>query len=379
MSLQVVFIHLGKSSVDHLWLNLSRHKSLFPNIEVTVILDFEGHLKNVPIGINIYLFKRSDLFLNENRFNSHDQKFRRGFWRYSLERIFAIVEYHEQMKLDQPLLHVESDVLLMPNFPWTFLASQDRLFWNIYNSDRDVSALLFSPNKNSSYQFLQQVKSALSENPAHTDMTVLSKVREHNRDIVQVFPALPRTIPELENPVSLDENAIETAYSKLTWPKDGIFDGAAIGMWLCGHDPRNNYGNAIIHDSSPIVSGDSIIDPSSINYELNDDGSLNLISPFTNSSVPLWSLHVHAKSLEMFGEKWIYELSKYVELSWNKEQMPIFRLGALKNMLVESVKGRTLLRFLIGFPHVHALRRRFSPMKRRILAKYQLLKNLARK
>jgi hypothetical protein len=140
-------------------------------------------------------------------------------------------------------------------------------------------------------------------------------------------------------------------------------------MWLCGHDPRNNYGHANIHDPSPIINGDSIVDPSSVNYEMDDADNIYLSSTSYNAQVPLWSIHIHSKSLALFGKDWNSELRKYVELARDSEPIRIFRISAVMNMLQESIKGHTFLRFIWGIPAVHRARRILSPIKQRILRK----------
>lgn len=370
MSSAAVFVHLGKSPVKHLWLNLQRHQQLFPHVKTYLILDEKRHLKNVPNGIEIYFFKRENKFLDESVFKAHDQKFRRGFWRFSLERLFALVEFHKSIPQNS-ILHIESDVFLLPNFPWNALESIEKPMWNNYNFDRDVSALLFYPNYQAHSNTIIRIQELLTQQSSHTDMTILAELRNRHNDDFFFFPSLSNVIPEMKNALNVSEPRFIERLSRTNIFQDGVFDAAPIGMWLLGHDPRNNYGKAYIHDPSPLVSGDSLIDPSSVGYEVNDHGHLFLISKLTGLRINLWCLHVHSKSLQIFSKNWDRELRKFVKLTDNPMPIAFFSKSALWNMLTQSIKGRTFMRFLIGLPLIHRVRRWLSPIKHSILSKYR--------
>ena len=72
-------------------------------------------------------------------------RFRNNFWLLSLERLLVLSEVHNEY-LESRILHIESDVLLLPNFPWDIFNDLNTLFWSTYEPDRDVAALLFSPS-----------------------------------------------------------------------------------------------------------------------------------------------------------------------------------------------------------------------------------------
>lgn len=363
-----VFVHLGKSPATHLWRNLKRHADLFPEIETYVILDQLSHVKSIPDGINSYVFKRESQFLNEAIFSAHDQKFRRGFWRFSLERLFALNEFHKNHP-HRKILHIESDVLLLPNFPWNWLSNSELPLWNNYNQDRDVSALLYFPDYARHLKFIEHVQVELTKNPKHTDMTVLAALRKDGEVICSLFPSLNPEIMDLLNVLNQSNSDFIRHVSLTDVFENGVFDGAAIGMWLTGHDPRNNYGKALLHDASPLVSGDSLIDPRAVAYEMDEVGNLFLVSRSTGNRVSLWNLHVHSKSLELFSENWEAELHRYIVLAQSTTEIPFFKAAALGEMFIQSLKGRTFLRFIIGLPFVHKSRRSLSPVKRYIMSK----------
>jgi hypothetical protein len=368
MNTIAVFVHLGKSPAKHLWLNLRRHQQLFPHVKTYLILDERRHAKNVPHGVETYFFERENEFLVESVFKAHDQRFRRGFWRFSLERLFALAEFHKTIP-QKSILHIESDVFLLPNFPWDALINLESPMWNNYNLERDVSALLFYPNYWTHSNTINKIQGLLTENPSHTDMTVLAELRNRHTEAFQFFPSLSNVLPELKNTLNETEKKFIERVNAVDYFQNGVFDAAPIGMWLLGHDPRNNYGKAFIHDASPIVSGDSLVDPSNIAYEMNDSGHLFLVSKSSGRRINLWCLHVHSKSLQVFSKNWDRELRKFVKLADNPMPIATFSVSAIWNMFTQSIQGRTVIRFIIGLPLIHRVRRWLSPLKHTILAK----------
>ena len=368
MKTVAAFVHLGKSPVKHLWLNLERHMILFPEIEPFVILDELTHLKHLPPEVSYYLFKRENEYLSDGLFDAHDQRFRRGFWRFSLERLFALEEFHKKND-HYKVLHIESDVLLLPNFPWDQIERVDQVLWNNYNFERDVSALLFFPSYTLHSQFIDDVQKELKQNSKHTDMTVLAAIRNTRKENYSFFPSLSPVQMELNNSLNSTPEEFSARISETNFFSGGIFDGAPIGMWLAGHDPRNNYGRALIHDASPLSSGDSVIDPRNVAFEMDGSGNLFLRSFRNNEKVALWNLHVHSKSLELFSANWENELRRLVNLTENPKEIPFFSYAALREMLFQSLKGGTFLRFLVGLPLIHRIRKWLSPLKRYILSK----------
>ena len=127
--MKIVFVKLGDKPTPYLWLNLQkilRENKLLP---VVLIVD---KLEDVPNEIlqqvEVFFYKstpKTDSILDNL---THDIKFRNGFWRYSLERLFSLLEYHSENPNEQ-LLHIESDVLILKNFPWDTISRGTKLKW----------------------------------------------------------------------------------------------------------------------------------------------------------------------------------------------------------------------------------------------------------
>ena len=252
-NLEILFIHLGESPCQHLWLNLKRTAQLFPALQINLILDSKIHLKKVPTQINTIFWSDStdDKYWGKNR----DLIFRRGFWKHSINRLFALEFFHNIIG-EKSILHIESDVILLPNFPWKDVSQLDQLFWQPYNSQRDVASLVFSPSLETTAMLRQELMESLQANPLHTDMSILKEISMKENMSRKYFPILNRSLPSLRNQnYELHSRRFEEFENDDFL--EGIFDSAAIGMWLLGHDPRNTYGKFLLHDKSLIEDGDT--------------------------------------------------------------------------------------------------------------------------
>lgn len=357
--MKIVFIHLGMAENDHLVPNMTRVLRLFPQYEVHLVTSAKTTIRDIPTSIHCHKYIPGERTEKQFQFLAHNEKFRQGFWRFSLERLLALSVVHARYP-QEPILHLESDVLLMPNFPFESLAAIDSLMWNLYNTDHDVSAILFSPNLRTTLKLENIILDKIQVNPKLTDMTLLNEVWRDKELDVQHFAGFCRELPELKNEFA---QPFERSEEGLGF--GGLFDGAAIGMWLLGHDPKNNYGKSIIHNDSVIMSGNSYINPSAVDYELSEKGELYLVSKMEPSiRIPIWNLHAHCKNTRLLSIGWEAELRRYIELSKNKETIVITEWSIVWKMFVMSLKTRTFLGFLLGIPLLQPTRRKLSPLKR---------------
>jgi len=365
---QLVFIHLGQAKVHHLVSNIERTHVLFPSFPINLIATRKIKSSELPDYIKVFNYKSSPEV--EELFSSfgHDTKFRQGFWRFSLERLFALPELHKCFP-DEGMLHIESDVLLLPNAPLDKISQEKELLWNHYNEDHDVSALLYSPSLSASNDLIFELEKQLRKDSKITDMTALSKIRKEKALNAKNFSSLNPEFAEMRNQFS---NQIKGVFDGVGY--QGIFDGAAIGMWLLGHDPRNNYGHSKIHDNSPILNGNSLVDPSSVGYELDDSGCLFAVSTKEKDiKLPIWNLHVHSKSKSILGKDWQSALAKYIDLASSPNEIAIYDRSVVARMLVDSLRGRTFLRFVLGSPPLLKIRRKLSPYKRYLCTEFREL------
>ena len=285
--MDIVLVHLGPAKASHIKGNIRHLIREFPEIEITLITSPEAHtsLNNISAVSHFkYMRKYSD-DVDLGSLN-HNKQFRKGFWIYSLERIFAI-EAWNRTRADNPFLHIESDVLLLPTFPFDSVESLKTLQWTKFNKEKDVATFIFSPNRGEFEWLADQVRELVKKNPAVTDMTALSEIASKSPRRISYFPSI---------------------FSMSNSEATEIFDPAPFGMWLTGQDPRNHKG--LIRRF--IKLSDSEEDPSRYKYSFN--GKALKINCEGKDAI-LHNLHIHSKRNSYFSRFWKISLWIDVKLS----------------------------------------------------------------
>lgn len=292
--LKIVFVEINRLP-RYAIENIVRLRQLFPMIDLVLLTDsatFHSYPR-VQEYCQIFLISAE---LDQRLINlSRYQNSRDSFWIYTTQRLFVLCEYHAKNPTSS-ILHVESDVILMPNFPFDKLLSIKTLLWGNYNLTHDVASLVYLPDIDSTNLLLESMKTHLKIDSSHSDMTLLRTVAEDLGANHGYFPSLP-----IENSVLIN--------SRNSWPREyidkqyelfdifgGIFDHQIIGMYLDGLDPHLTYGLRETLFDATIVSGESLIDPSDISFSVNDN--IELIEK--DFAYPLYSIHLHSKNLELF-------------------------------------------------------------------------------
>ena len=326
---EIVFVHLGDSLPKYLELNITRTHELFPDSEITLISD-SIHLGNESITSHKYL--RSGTTNSILLQTKHDATFREGFWIKSMERLIAVLEYQIVQKRTN-VIHIESDVLLMPNAPLEEVARLESPTWTKYSSSKSVGAIFFVPNPESAQKILFGIWELIRKQPDITDMTILNILAED----LKLGTTFPHSALDT-SPVSR-ESSIE--YRQLD---SGFFDPAQIGMWLTGEDPRNHLGMNVIHLNTLYTSGDSSINPEKLKFSLDARNNLWGTNP-AGGRFPIWSLHIHSKNVDLFRDTNGTQLRKFVDASSNIAVQRQISLWRLLTLILSNIKNGTLLSY----------------------------------
>lgn len=295
--LKIVFVEINRLP-RYTIENISRLRQIFPKVDVVLLTDWATYYANpeitdlcqvVPISAEL-----DQKLINLSRYqNSNDP-----FWVYTTQRLFALCDFHAKNPTFS-ILHVESDVLLMPNFPFDRLLNIDTLLWGNYNLTHDVASLVYLPTIDMTNMLLKAMHEHLDTDTNHSDMTLLRTVAMSLGNNHAYFPSLPN-----KNSVMIN--------SHRSWPKDfiakqfqlfeqlrGIFDHQIIGMYLDGLDPHLTYGMRETLFDKTVSTGESFIDPRKVKFLLNKELSLNE----DQLTYPIYSIHLHSKQLELFRDK----------------------------------------------------------------------------
>ena len=327
--ISIAFVYLGKYPPKYVWLNLVRTRDLFPMHKTVFITDNKLALRKARrLRITAFEYQGSERMPSV----THDPKFRSGFWHLSLERMFALAEWHESTGAGG-VMHVEADVLLLGNFPFARLSKMSKLAWTQVNATHDCAALLYSASSVQTNWLKNEIRLALEENPSHTDMTALSCIANANRDEVE-------TLPTWQNEWGVRESE-DNRISCSTEIENGIFDAATIGMWLTGRDPRNDWGWTRLHVPTP----EHYVKPEELSFRLTEGG---LIASRDGHSANVFNLHVHSKSTHLFRTRSNDELARLVSRSEEPSIVSVFSWGAFTlasldfthTLFREALKGK---------------------------------------
>jgi hypothetical protein len=268
--LSFAVVHLGKVPI-HVRKNVEYLAQYFSQRFLFVITDQEDC--SWLSGKGITVVRVNELIENwptEFEINDKRQYFRENFWFSSKARLLLLPKLMEKYDLEK-LLHIESDVWIHPDFPIDYFCGvQEPLAFSRIDHHRGIASILFINGE----QGCKLLNLSCLEWPRLTDMEILGKMLESKMNILEL------TTYEYEK---------DTGGS---W----IFDGAKMGMYLFGSDPRNSWGLIRRFRKSPmggLLDGDSI--------EFNC-GYLMIRSAIRQKRIA--NLHLHSKNHSMYSEKW---------------------------------------------------------------------------
>lgn len=353
--LTLLFVHLGTKPPKYLTGNILRTRDVFPNIKIVLLTD--SHYLDAwgtKQKIEIAHYSTDQIFQQSFTFGEFDKNFRKGYWQHTIERLFAINFYH-QLNPTSKLLHIESDVILMPNFPLDEMIKLDKVAWLQYGPNADIAALVYSPSPSATQSFHFNLLNRL-ETHGGSDMQVLFGIRKKFSENYLTLPLVRREIESILNPNIAELKVDSFLFNDII--TEGIFDAFGIGVWLFGFDPRNRYGITTVHTREVIDSGDLYIDASKADYSLTESGNLYMRTS-GNRLIPIYNLHVHSKNLRLLSPNWLPEMTKFLEFKNTDSKVINFQPWVLIQLIVDSLRSRNFLDFLLQSPPGRFVRRFF--------------------
>jgi hypothetical protein len=282
-----------------------------------------------------------------------DSEYRQGFWRFSLERLFALSDHHTRFP-KEGLLHIESDVLILDTFPFEKFANIDNLSWSIMDRARDVAAILYSPNLDASNWLKEKMLEFLHEGININDMQLLSLVSGRYPKNVTILPTTPARNAEFFINVTSDSEAIRERVTRNFEIFGGIFDAAPIGIWLTGSHPVNSFGISRRYDHTLIENSSFMIDPSKMKFEFVPKEGLFL--RIQKSKIAIHTLHIHSKNIDFFSVENSKLILKCVAQSDRQKALSTFSPAVLWSLLLDNYRKGTLIRYLSWLPPLNRIK-----------------------
>ena len=267
---QVILVSTG---IFQTYIKKNINQLLKLDFDIHVILDrkFFNNLKEY--GQSIKLIDTSSIFTNFDEKSKIDKRFRNGFWSNSSKRLFLVYEYMKMNKLKN-VIHLENDVLLYSKMKYNF---DEKIYITMDSDNRCIPGIIYIPNYN--------LFTNLIENYDFTknDMINLAKFYTNNKDIVKTFPII-------------DDSIEKNIYNENYQCFKSIFDGAAIGQYLGGVDPRNIPG-----DTTGFINETCVIKYNKYKFKWvkKEDNYFPFIE-INNNMILINNLHIHSKNLAQF-------------------------------------------------------------------------------
>lgn len=299
MTLQIVFVYLGDKIPRYALNNIKLTQKTFPDNLVTVVVNSEElHSKLTKFGVSAFRLDLSEESKSIN-YSHFDLTFRKSFWRYSSERLFALLEFQALNKLPR-IFHLELDVLLLPSFPFERTLTSPKIIWGAVSEDQDAAAMLYIPSLESGAWLLNELHSKYASGK-YSDMTALRDISLDNPEIVSYFPLL--FLNETQGESKDNREFVNDAFLD-----SDRFDAATLGMYLTGTDPRNNKALSTLYK---VPNGHWGL-PNSIKYKFAGKNLHAILSE--EKSYTIHNLHVHSKNNFLFKSNyWLLQL--FIQLS----------------------------------------------------------------
>lgn len=321
--MEIVLVYLGKKKLPgYVVENIKYLKRTFPKNIITLISDNSQNLaKAKDVGANI--FYCTDFYSvapKEYLQKAPDLKFRGGYWFLTFARFFALNEYCEKFNRSN-ILHLESDVLLMKNFPFDKFSRINGLGFPLVNQGYAAASVLFIKNHSAISTLCEFTKERIFTNPDLTDMYILGSRDLAERVDVTYLPTAFGGAKHFQNWVNqIDRESL----CKDIFEFGGIFDGISWGQYFAGEDPRNHYGIRKLYRNQ---TAHSIAIDSFKTFFLNHE----LYVSSESESYKIYSLHIHSKDKRLFTSKNNYAFLKNRVIKSEKgEQSEIVWVTAFK-------------------------------------------------
>lgn len=290
--MRLVYVHLGNYYPRWLIPNCIDQMGSFGR-SVAIVSDNERILraaesKRVPVWR--YVGDPTDMSLRQA--STERDLFRGGFWLETSRRFIALEEF--QRALNEPILHVESDVVVFPSLdPSSFTKLHEGMAFALINATHGVGTLIYSEQASQMKKLTETLAHSRAQNRTVTDMQVLGSLAQDPDGGVAILPTSSRAIPIVRYGV---EESLRLALSARDLLFGGIFDAATIGQYLFGLDSRNHRGKRLLYT----VPVDHVVDPRLAKFRLEGD-QLLMEAQEGGEQVPVHCLHVHSKDLRAFS------------------------------------------------------------------------------
>ena len=272
---QVILVSTGVFQ-SYITTNIDQLLKFDFNIHVIIDNNFFDHMEKYKHLV--HLVDASKLCTDFDNKSNLDKNFRSGFWHNASKRMFILNAYMKQHRIKN-VIHLENDVLLYSDMNYEF---DEKMYVTMDSNTRCIPGIMYIPNHELFNKLIENY------NYSKNDMENLGIFFNNNRNMVHAFPIINNS-----NSIGTTKTIYNEHFEKF----NGIFDGAAIGQYLGGVDPRNIPG-----DTCGFVNETCVIKYNKYKFKWLKKGSHYFPHiEINNDMIPINNLHIHSKTLEKFS------------------------------------------------------------------------------
>lgn len=288
---KLTYVYLGNKWPEYATHSIDLAKT-FSGLDVRLITNLSQEIKseNVEI-IDANKFYDSAKFDKISKSKILLNKFRDNFWIKTLERFFVLEKY---MKIsgEKTIFHAELDQVLFRNDKLIFNieATKNKGLFFPYHKSGQAIASIFYCNEYTSLESL--IEFANSELNYLSDMQLLAQWSKE-------FPRQAFILPSLATSLRESEFRNETKATILSAADlEGLVDGAQLGQWIAGIDPRNvpilsKPRNHHVDEPNQLLL--TFEDLKKVKYSFDSEYNFLKINFKENKYGNLYNFHIHSK------------------------------------------------------------------------------------
>jgi len=298
----IIFIHLGKSIPTYVTYAIKQARLFNPKSNIYLLTDNKHLLSEniVPEAkiVSVNSLPISNYHKEFRKKTTLNRTSREGFWLHTSERFLVLHNFVEHMNLKH-VFHMENDTILYANLEklMPIFEKHYPYIGAVFDNDaRCIPCFIYIKDKHAS----QNIASCFAKHAASgkNDMYMLGILKKEAPGIISNLPIIT---PGYINTVGLKSPSGHTtkipyAYANHFDKFNSIFDGAALGQFLGGIDPRNG-------KSEPgFINESCLFNPSLLTFSWKTDNHGRAVpyASFGDKTCRINILHIHSKRLEKF-------------------------------------------------------------------------------
>ena len=290
--MNICLIYLGNPLPKYAKENFMYLRRTFPQEKIWLLSDNLDNL-NFASSLEIGAWKCSNALSSWQALKESelDHNFRRGFYSHALGRFAALNEFM-RVQPDESALHIESDVWIAPNFPFSEIRKiNQEVAFPLERKNVAIPSTLFLKNSKSMEKLFEFMTTRIRKGFPPIDMFLLAEYIEQFPNRVHILPTF------LADPSMFMSNLDHQTQIRLLKNAEkyhGVFDSSTWGQYFFGIDPRNTHGIKVLFH----IQKSHVFDPSIPKVAILSDGCIELTSGLQKKY--LYSMHIHSKNRRVF-------------------------------------------------------------------------------